>query len=154
LSQVPAYYNYKPSARRGYLFDEVTPLFPFGFGLSYSSFELSDPVLDKSIIGVGDSAFVNVEVTNTGSVDGATVVQLYVRDKFSSVTRPVKELKGFQKIFLKSGESKTLTFTISDDALAFYDINMDYSTEPGDFDLMTGFSSADQDLKTVTLTVK
>lgn len=154
VGHIPAYYNYKPSARRGYLFDEVSALFPFGFGLSYTSFEMENLELDKSSMAVGDSAQISVNVTNTGNRDGATVVQLYVRDKFSSVTRPVKELKGFQKVFLEPGASKQVSFTVSEDALAFYDIHMNYVVEPGEFELMLGFSSDDNDLETISLTVE
>ncbi|MEL6559993.1 MAG: glycoside hydrolase family 3 N-terminal domain-containing protein [Bacteroidota bacterium] len=154
VGHIPAYYNYKPSARRGYLFDDVSALFPFGYGLSYTTFEISDIVLSDKEIKADDSSILSVEVTNTGQVKGAEVVQLYVRDRFSSVTRPVKELKGFKKVTLLPGETKKVEFEISFDELAFYDINMDFTVEPGDFELMVGTSSRDEDLKKVVLTVR
>lgn len=154
VGHIPAFYNHKPSARRGYLFDDASPLYPFGFGLSYTEFSIGEPKLKNSVIDNGDSAEVTVNVTNTGKREGSEVVQLYIRDKVSSVTRPVKELKGFQKIWLKPGESKTVSFEITPSALAFYDIHMDYTVEPGEFDIMVGNSSDSKDLKTTTLTVE
>ena len=150
---VPAYYNYKPSARRGYLFDSVAPLFPFGFGLSYTTFACTNVRLDRPRIGAGESARVSVDLTNTGSRAGDEVVQLYIRDEVSSVTRPVKELKGFRRVSLEPGDSATVTFDVTPDMLAFYDINMEWRVEPGDFRLMVGASSRDADLQSVTLVV-
>lgn len=150
---LPCFYNHKPSARRGYLFDEITPLFPFGFGLSYTTFELSKPRLEASTIGVGESTRVRVELTNTGPRAGAEVVQLYIRDCVGSVTRPVKELKGFEKIALKPGETKTVTLPIHPEHLAFTNIDMAYTTEPGDFEIMVGTSSRDEDLTKLILHV-
>ena len=148
------FYNYKPSARRGYLFDDVTPLYAFGYGLSYTTFTISEPKLLKTKISRKDSTTVSVTVKNTGSRAGTETIQLYIRDMISSVTRPVKELKGFQKVSLKPGESKTVTLDITPDSLSFYDINMNYVVEPGDFEIMVGNSSRDEDLQKVTLTVK
>jgi beta-glucosidase len=150
---VPAFYNYKPSARRGYLFDEVSPLYAFGYGLSYTTFEISPPRLKKSQIKRNQSTTLSVEVKNTGRRAGAETVQMYVRDLVSSVTRPMKELKGFQKIFLKPGESRTVTLEITPELLSFYDINMKYGVEPGEFDIMVGNSSRDADLKKARLRV-
>ena len=99
---VPVFYNYKPSARRGYLFDDVTPLYPFGYGLSYTTFKLGDARLTRKRITRKGSTSVVVDVTNTGSREGSEVVQLYIRDLVSSVTRPVKELKGFKKVWLQA----------------------------------------------------
>ena len=154
VGHLPVFYNHKPSARRGYLFDDVSPLYPFGYGLSYTSFEIGAPKLAKSKIGRKDSTTVSVTVKNTGSRAGTETVQLYIRDQVSSVTRPVKELKGFQKASLKPGESNTVTLEITPDSLSFYDINMKYVVEPGDFEIMVGNSSRDADLKKVVLTVK
>ena len=151
---IPAYYNHKPSARRGYLFDEVSPLYPFGFGLSYTTFSISRPKLEKDTISRNESTAVVVEVTNTGDREGAEVVQMYIRDLVSSVTRPVKELKGFEKVWLKPGETKTVSLEISPESLAFYDINMEYVVEPGEFEIMTGNSSRDEDLTSIILRVK
>ena len=150
---VPAYYNHKPSARRGYLFDDVAPLFAFGFGLSYTSFEFSPPRLAKKRIRAGGSTRLTVDVTNSGTRAGAEVVQLYIRDLVSSVTRPVKELKGFQRVVLQPGETRTVEFEIAPEMLAFWDANMRYTVEPGGFELMTGQSSRDRDLQKVTLRV-
>jgi beta-glucosidase len=154
VGHVPAFYNYKPSARRGYLFDDVSPLYPFGFGLSYTTFSLSSPRLVDPVIGRDGSTRVIVEVTNTGSRPGAEVVQLYVRDCVSSVTRPVKELKAFRKVALEAGETKTVELAVTRDALAFHDLNMDEVVEPGDFTIMVGTSSRDCDLQSVTLRVE
>ena len=154
VGHLPVFYNYKPSARRGYLFDDVSPLYAFGYGLSYTSFAIGAPRLAKSKIGRKDSTSVSVLVKNTGSRAGTETIQLYIRDVVSSVTRPVKELKGFRKISLKPGESKTVTLPITPDSLAFYDINMDYVVEPGEFEIMVGNSSRDEDLQKLVLTVK
>jgi beta-glucosidase len=151
---VPAYYNYKPSARRGYLFDSVAPLFPFGFGLSYTTFVFENLRLEQEAIGAGDTARVSVDVVNTGARAGDEVVQLYVRDLVSSVTRPVKELKGFQRITLAPGERRTVVFEVTPDHLAFYDIDMQWRVEPGEFRLMVGSSSRSEDLQSVTLRVE
>jgi beta-glucosidase len=150
---VPAYYNYKPSARRGYLFDSVAPLFPFGFGLSYTTFAFEHLRLDKAEIAASETARVSVDVVNTGERAGDEVVQLYIRDLVSSVTRPVKELKGFQRITLAPGERRTVVFDVTPEHLAFYDINMEWRVEPGEFRLMVGSSSRDEDLQSVILNV-
>ena len=153
VGHVPAYYNYKPSARRGYLFDSVEPLFAFGFGLSYTRFAFANVRLDRPEIAAAESARVSVDVTNTGPVAGDEVVQLYIRDVVSSVTRPVKELKGFQRITLAPGETKTVTFVVTPEHLAFYDVDMQLRVEPGEFKLMVGSSSRDEDLQTIVMTV-
>lgn len=154
VGHLPVYYNHKPSARRGYLFDDVSPLYPFGYGLSYTTFEFSDIHLGSSSIAVNEETYASVTVTNTGKAEGAEVVQMYIRDMVSSVTRPVKELKGFKKIWLKPGESKTIRIPITPEELSFFDINMDYVVEPGDFEIMVGNSSRDEDLIKVILNVK
>jgi len=153
VGHLPTFYNYKPSARRGYLFDDVTPLYPFGFGLSYTTFALQNVRLKKRKIGRKYSTHVLVDVTNTGKCEGTEVVQMYVRDLVSSVTRPIKELKGFKKISLKPGEMQTVALDITPESLAFYDINMKFVVEPGDFEIMVGNSSRDADLQKVILTV-
>ena len=150
---LPVFYNYKPSARRGYLFDDVSPLYAFGYGLSYTTFTIQNVRLEKKTIRANGSTRVIAEVTNTGKREGAEVVQMYVRDAVSSVTRPVKELKGFKKVTLRPGEKRTVGFDITPDLLAFYDVNMKYVVEPGEFFIMVGNSSRDQDLTKITLTV-
>jgi len=150
---LPAFYNYKPSARRGFLFDDVAPLFAFGYGLSYTTFKLANVRLARKKIGLRDSTQVSVNVTNTGKREGTEVVQMYIRDLVSSVTRPVKELKGFQKVSLKPGETKTVTLDITPELLEFYDVNMKLVVEPGDFELMIGNSSRDADLQKTILKV-
>ncbi|HEY1242355.1 MAG TPA: glycoside hydrolase family 3 N-terminal domain-containing protein [Bryobacteraceae bacterium] len=150
---VPAFYNHKPSARRGYLFDDVSPLFAFGYGLSYTTFKIENVRLAKTRIRPNGATQVLADVTNTGRRDGSEVVQMYIRDRVSSVTRPVKELKGFERVELQPGETRTVTFDITPDRLAFYDVNMKYVVEPGEFDIMVGNSSRDQDLTKITLTV-
>lgn len=154
VGHIPAYYNYKPSARRGYLFDESSALFPFGFGLSYTSFKMDNMALSDYEMDIDSKTVVTVELTNTGKVKGDEVLQLYVRDQFSSVTRPVKELKGFKRVTLMPGESRKVDFVISSDQLAFYDIDMNYLVEPGTFEIMVGTSSRNVDLKKMILTVK
>ena len=150
---LPAFYNYKPSARRGYLFDDVSPLYPFGFGLSYTTFSFKRVRLETRKISARGGTRVLVDVTNTGRRRGTEVVQMYIRDCVSSVTRPVKELKGFQKISLQPGETQTVALEITPESLAFYDIHMNYSVEPGEFEIMVGNSSRDEDLQKVILTV-
>jgi beta-glucosidase len=154
VGHIPAYYNYKPMARRGYLFGSVEPLFAFGYGLSYTQFQFSKPRLEKSLIRPDESTRVLVELTNTGAAAGDEVVQMYIRDKVSSVTRPIKELKGFQRITLQPGEMKTVALDIAPEHLAFYDIDMNYVVEPGEFEIMVGNSSRDQDLQKVLLAVE
>ena len=155
---LPAFYNYKPSARRGYLFDDVSPLYPFGFGLSYTTFTIDNVRLSRPEIGSdpisGGATSVLADVTNTGTRAGSEVVQMYVRDRVSSVTRPVKELKGFKKVSLQPGERTTVELPITHESLAFYDIDMSEVVEPGEFEIMVGFSSRDQDLTTVILRVQ
>lgn len=150
---LPVFYNHKPSARRGYLFADATPLFAFGFGLSYTTFAVGAPRLAEATIPVGGSTTVSVEVTNTGVREGIEVVQCYVRDQVSSVTRPVKELKGFAPVRLAPGEKRTVTFTIGTEELAFHAVDKRWKVEPGAFDLMIGTSSRDEDLQTVVLLV-
>ena len=141
VGQLPIYYNQKPTAKRGYLYTSKEPLFPFGFGLSYTTFDYSNLKISPARIGPGGSAQVSVTVTNTGRRAGEEVVQLYIRDEVSSVTRPVKELKDFARVALSPGESKTVSFTITPDKLAFYNLNMERAVEPGWFDIMVGTSS-------------
>lgn len=152
--QLPLYYNHKPSAQfHDYLSLDIQPLYHFGYGLSYTSFSFGKPGLEKENIRANGSTKVRVDVTNTGKMAGDEVVQMYIRDKISSVTRPVKELKGFQRVSLNPGESKTVVMDIKPEHLAFYDINMNYVVEPGEFDIMVGNSSRDEDLQTVLLKV-
>lgn len=150
---LPAFYNHKPSARRGYLFDDVSPLFAFGFGLSYTTFEIKNVRLKKKKIRRSGSTQVLADVSNAGLCAGTETVQLYIRDVVASVTRPVKELKGFQKIELQPGQTETVAFDITPESLAFYDLNMNYVVEPGDFEIMVGNSSRDCDLRKVILKV-
>ncbi|RRN76381.1 beta-glucosidase, partial [Pseudoxanthomonas sp. SGD-10] len=153
VGQVPLFYNHKNTGRplegkwfqkfrTNYLDVTNDPLYPFGYGLSYTSFDISAPILSKSSMSAGEDIKVSVTVKNTGRYDGEEVVQLYVRDMVGSVTRPVKELKGFKKIFLKVGESKTVEFTINEETLKFYNSELDFVAEPGDFKVFVGNSSA------------
>jgi beta-glucosidase len=151
VGHLPSYYNYRPSARRGYLFDDVSPLYPFGFGLSYTTFAFGAPRLEQAAIGRDERTRVLVDVTNTGSRAGDEVVQLYIRDLVSSITRPVKELKGFERITLQPGEKRTVAFEITPDRLAFWNIDKRRVVEPGEFAIMVGPNSVD--LQTATLTV-
>jgi beta-glucosidase len=141
VGQLPLYYNRKPTARRGYLFANKEPLFPFGFGLSYTTFAYSALKIAPAKIGPADNARVTVTVTNTGKRAGDEIVQLYIRDLVSSVSRPIMELKDFKRISLAPGESKTVEFVITPDKLSFLDLNMKSVVEPGMFDIMVGTSS-------------
>ncbi|MBO6221556.1 MAG: glycoside hydrolase family 3 C-terminal domain-containing protein, partial [Bacteroidales bacterium] len=146
VGQVPTVYNHKHSQySRLFATNETGPLWPFGFGLSYSSFKYSAPELNDYSV--------SITVTNEGPYDGAEVVQLYIRDEYASVTRPVKELKAFKRIFLKNGESQEVSFEITPDMLKCFGADNRWSVEPGDFTIMVGSSSADENLQCITLTV-
>jgi beta-glucosidase len=153
VGHLPCFYNYKPSARRGYLFDDITPLYPFGFGLSYTKFSINNVQLEKQIIDIDESTKVIFEIKNIGKRSGTEVVQMYIRDLVSSVTRPVKELKGFKKVYLNPGESKIIEIPILPEHLAFTNIDKEFTVEPGEFEIMIGSSSRDEDLVKVILTV-
>lgn len=162
LGQVPLYYYAKNTGRPIYLPNDKykskyidcpnDPLYPFGYGLSYTSFSYSDIKLSGKELSAGGELKATVNVTNTGGVDGEEVVQMYVRDLVGSITRPVKELKGFEKIALKAGESKTVTFTLTPDMLAFHRQDMSYGTEPGEYKLFVGGNS--RDVKETGFTLK
>ncbi len=151
VGQLPMFYNHKPSAHRGYLFDSAEPLFPFGFGLSYTRFDIGAPRLSSPSIKKDGSVTVTVDVRNTGFRAGDEVVQLYVHDEVSSVTRPVKELKGFQRVTLGAGEARTVSFEIGPRALQFWNADMQRVVEPGSFSILVGPNSVD--LKKTVLTV-
>ncbi|WP_405605838.1 glycoside hydrolase family 3 C-terminal domain-containing protein [Polaribacter sp. Asnod1-A03] len=153
-AQCPLYYNNKPTGR-GDNYHNLTgqPLFPFGYGLSYTSFEYSNIEFSKNNIGTNEAIEVTCTITNSGKLDGEEVVQLYIRDELSSVAQPIKSLKGFQRIALKAGESKKVTFTLDSDALSMLDIDLKRVVEPGDFRIMIGASSKDIRLRKI-LTVK
>jgi beta-glucosidase len=151
VGQLPIFYNHKPSARRGYIDGSTRPLYPFGFGLSYTTFAISAPRLAKSGIAVGESTTVEVDVTNTGKRAGDEVVQIYIRDDVSSVTRPVLELKAFKRVTLQPGEKRTLSFDIKPSDLWFYNTDMQRVVEPGSFTIHAGPDSVN--LKSVRLMV-
>jgi beta-glucosidase len=142
VGQLPLFYNHKPTAQRGYLFESKEPLFPFGHGLSYTTFAYGTPTVSAAKITPDGTTKVSVEVTNTGARAGDEVVQLYLRAEVSRVTRPVKELKGFQRITLKAGEKRTVTFEVGPEHLAYHGVEMKRVVEPGRFQLMVGGSSA------------
>lgn len=152
VGQIPAFYYHKPTARRGYAFAEARALYPFGYGLSYSTFEISEPTLSASEIAPDGETSVSVSVTNTGTVAADEIVQMYIRDKVSSVTRPVMELKGFQRVSLAPGETRTVELAITAASLQFFNRNMERVVEPGAFDIMVGSSSVSH--KSTTLTVR
>jgi beta-glucosidase len=150
LGQVPIFYNHKNSGRPGsqdqkfttrYLDVPNDPLFPFGYGLSYTQFAYNNLILSESILPDGSPLEVRVDVKNTGQVTGTETVQLYIRDLVGSVTRPVKELKGFKKVALKAGEVQTVSFTITKEDLSFYNIDGVWGTEPGKFKVFVGTNS-------------
>jgi beta-glucosidase len=154
VGQLRMIYNHKPSAYfHKYADEKKTPLYPFGYGLSYTNYKYSTPLLSDNTLTKENTILVTTEIKNTGEVDGEEVAQLYIRDNVSSVTRPVKELKGYQRVFLKAGETKTVEFTLGAESFAFYDINMNYVVEPGTFTIMTGSSSNKKDLKKTILTI-
>lgn len=164
VGQIPLFYNHKNTGRplqegkwfekfrSSYLDVDNEPLYPFGYGLSYTTFQYSDIALSAPAMGQDGSITAAVTVTNAGKRDGAEVVQLYIRDLVGSITRPVKELKGFEKIFLKAGESKTVTFKITPELLRFYDYDLKQVAEPGDFDVMIGGDS--RNVRSARLTLK
>ncbi len=164
VGQLPLFYNHKNTGRpledghwfekfrSNYLDVDNDPLYPFGYGLSYTTFEYSNITLDKTSIDDSGEITASVTLTNSGGYDGAEVVQLYLRDVVGSITRPVKELKGFRKVFLKAGESTTVSFKITPDLLKFYNYDLEYVCEPGDFDVMIGGNS--RDVKTARFTLQ
>src|SRR6266542_110133 len=154
VGQLPAFYNRKPTAKRGYLFTSKEPLFPFGHGLSYTTFEYSNLKVSPSQIGPAGQARVSITVTNTGKRPGDEIVQLYIHDLVSSVTRPVMELKDFKRISLSPRESKTVEFVITPDKLSFLDLNMNRIVEPGWFEIMVGTSSAKYQTAKLEVTTK
>lgn len=150
--QLPIYYNIKPTAKRGYLFSTTAPQFPFGYGLSYTTFKYSNLKVAKPKIGASEETTVTVDVTNTGKVRGDEVAQMYIRDDVSSVTRPVKELKDFARVSIEPGQTKTVTFTVSPAKLQFYNREMRRVVEPGTFQIMVGGNSVDLIKQTLEVT--
>nr|BFD40133.1 beta-glucosidase BglX [Pseudomonas sp. FFPRI_1] len=154
VGQIPTYYNHltigrpftpgKPGNYTSQYFDDTTgPLFPFGYGLSYTTFSLSDMALSSTTLNKSGTLDASVTVKNTGQRDGETVVQLYIQDVAGSMIRPIKELKNFQKVMLKAGEEKAIHFTISEDDLKFYNAQLKYAAEPGEFNVQIGLDSQD-----------
>ena len=154
VGQVPIYYNHlntgRPNPgdefqkfRSNYVDVENSPLFPFGFGLSYTTFTYGDIKLSSNTMSATGNITATITVTNTGNFDGEEVVQLYTRDMAGSIARPVKELKGFQKVMIKKGENKLINFTLSQNDLKFYNSNLIFAAEPGDFKLFIGGNSRD-----------
>ncbi len=155
VGQTRQFYNHKPSHYFHPNKDmNPAPLYNFGYGLSYTTYDYSDLTLSASEIAKDGTVKASVTVTNSGKMDGTEIVQLYIRDRFSCVTRPVKELKDFARVELKAGESKTVEFEITPDKLEFYDLDMNRVVEAGEFIVMVGSSSADEDLKTASFVVK
>ncbi|WPR71956.1 glycoside hydrolase family 3 N-terminal domain-containing protein [Flavobacterium sp. NG2] len=155
VGQLQMVYNYKPTSYiHKYNSEPKVPLHPFGYGLSYTTFSFSEPKLSKKeFSGKEDKITVSVEVKNTGDRDGEEVVQLYIRDDVSSFTRPVKELKGYKRVALKAGESKTVSLEITAESLAMYDVDYNFVVEEGTFTIMTGNSSEDKKLKKTSINV-
>ena len=154
VGQLKMFYNHKPSMYfRDYAMQTNKPLYSFGFGLSYTKFDISKPKLKSSKFKNGILS-VSVNVKNIGEISGDEIVQLYISDKYSSITRPVKELKAYQRVSLKPGESKEILFELNKSAFAYYDSEMNYIVEAGDFDIRVGNSSRDEDLKNLTFNVE
>lgn len=164
VGQVPVFYNHKNTGRplgnkegkfekfkSNYIDVRNEPLYPFGYGLSYTNFRYDNLKLSSNTMSTGGSITVSVDVTNSGAFDGKEVVQLYVRDVVGSVTRPVKELKGFKKVLLKQGETKTISFQITENDLKFYNSNLDFIVEPGTFQVFVGTNSDTNLMKTFEL---
>jgi beta-glucosidase len=151
VGQLPVYYNRRPTSYRPYLDMTREPLWPFGHGLSYTTFSISDPTVTPASIAPDGHVTVSVDVANTGTRDGDEVVQLYLHDVVSSVTRPVLELRGFKRVTLAPGTRRTVSFTIGPDALSLINREMRRVVEPGRFEILVGASSAS--LKKVTLDV-
>jgi beta-glucosidase len=143
VGQLPDFYNHKPSRNRSYLFDSREPLFPFGYGLSYTQFHLDNVRVEPKSIRPGSSAKVSVDIVNTGNRAGDEVVQLYIHQRVASITRPVLQLRGFRRVSLESGQKVTVDFTLTPDDLSLIDVNMNRVVEPGTFDLMVGASSTE-----------
>jgi beta-glucosidase len=143
VGQLPDYYDHKPSRNRSYLFDGREPIYPFGFGLSYTQFRFENLQVEPKSIRTGGTAKVSVDITNTGSRAGDEVAQLYIHQRVASRTRPVKQLRGFQRITLEPGQKTTVEFTVKPEDLSLIDFNMNSVVEPGIFDLMVGPSSVE-----------
>ncbi|PKV48611.1 beta-glucosidase [Aquimarina sp. MAR_2010_214] len=153
IGQIPVFYNMKNTGRPAdleganprfvsrYLDVDNSPLFPFGYGLSYSTFQYSDVALDSDVLTSNSKITITASITNTGDYDGEEIAQLYIKDRFGSITRPVKELKGFKKVFLKKGETKKVEFTLTANDLKFYDSTINFVNEKGNYDLFVGGSS-------------
>jgi beta-glucosidase len=155
VGQIQTIYNHKWSQySRQFALSHTGCLYPFGYGLSYTTYEYGEPTISKDTISAKESVSLSFDLSNTGEREGTEIVQLYIRDEYGSVTRPVKQLKDFQRVSLKPGEKKTVLFDITPDDLKFYTINKRWEVEPGDFTIMVGPSSADKDLKSVKLYVK
>jgi beta-glucosidase len=163
VGQVPLFYDHKNTGRPAepnnkytskYLDIPTTPLYPFGFGLSYTTFKYKHLSLGADTIGMGDSLHVSVDVTNTGQRAGKATAQLYIRDMVGSVTRPVKELKGFKKVKLQPGQTKRIHFILTPKKLSFYNIDMKFVEEPGNFKVMVGSSSRNKDLLKTSFTLR
>ena len=162
MGQIPVYHSMlntgrpdpgnRPKFRSNYLDSPNEPLLPFGYGLSYTTFEYSKPVLSTTKLARGKSITVSMQVKNTGKMAGSEVVQMYIRDLVGSISRPVKELKGFEKIFLAPGESREVVFTIDEALLKFYNENLEFKAESGAFNVMVGTNS--NDLQTLTFTLE
>jgi beta-glucosidase len=142
VGQLPDFYDHKPSRNRSYVLADSTPLFPFGYGLSYTTFRFENLRVEPAAIGQGGTATVRVEVTNAGKREGDEVAQLYIHQRVSSVTRPVMELRGFRRVSLKPGEKTTVEFPLTPEALSLLDVHMERIVEPGVFDIMVGPNSA------------
>jgi beta-glucosidase len=143
VGQLPVYYYKTPAARRGYVFSENTPLFAFGYGLSYTTFSFGKPSLDREKISATETAKVSITVTNSGARAGDQVIQLYVHHPVSSIVQPVIALRGFKRVHLEPGSSTTVSFEVGPDQLSILDAQMKRTVEPGSVDLLLGSSSTE-----------
>ena len=143
VGQLPAYYDHQPSRFRNYVLTDSTPLYPFGFGLSYATFDYKNLQVSPAKMAGNGTARVSVDVTNTGPVKADEIVQLYIHAVVSMPVRPVQELKDFSRITLKPGETRTVTFDLTPDKLEAFDLKMQRTVQPGDFEILVGRSSVD-----------
>ena len=151
VGQLPCFYNKKPSSLREYVLAESTPLYPFGYGLSYTTFEYSNLKIIPKHISVNDNSEITVDITNTGKYTGTEIVQLYIHDLVSLPTRPIKQLKDFNRITIEPGKTETVKFLLTPDKLEAIGLEMKREIQPGEFEIMVGKNSEEYLMDTLTV---